>query len=37
MALSGTSRDETDRFLSENFTLEDREALLDEVYGRVSA
>ena len=36
MALNGTSRDETARYLAENFELEDPEALLDEVYARVS-
>ena len=36
MALNGSSRDETARYLSENFELEDPEALLDEVYARVS-
>ena len=35
MALNGTSREETDRYLAENFELHDREALLDEVYARV--
>ena len=35
MALNGTPRDETDRYLSENFELADREGLLDEVYARV--
>jgi DivIVA domain-containing protein len=35
MALNGTPRDETDRYLAENFQLEDREKLLDEVYARV--
>ena len=35
MALSGTPRDETDRYLAENFKLDDRAALLDEVYARV--
>jgi DivIVA domain-containing protein len=35
MALNGTPRDETDRYLAENFELEDREKLLDEVYARV--
>jgi DivIVA domain-containing protein len=35
MALNGTPRDETDRYLSENFELDDREKLLDEVYARV--
>ena len=37
MALNGTPRDETDRYLSENFELVDREALLDEVYARVGS
>jgi hypothetical protein len=32
MALDGASRDEVDRYLSENFALSDRSALLDEVY-----
>jgi hypothetical protein len=36
MALGGSSRDETARYLAENFELEDAEALLDEVYARVS-
>ena len=36
MALNGSSRDETARYLAENFELEDPEALLDEVYARVS-
>ena len=35
MALNGTPRDETDRYLADNFELEDREKLLDEVYARV--
>ena len=35
MALNGTSREETDRYLAEHFELDDREALLDEVYARV--
>jgi vacuolar-type H+-ATPase subunit H len=35
MALNGQSRDETDRYLAENFDLLDREALLDEVYATV--
>jgi DivIVA domain-containing protein len=35
MALNGTPRDETDRYLSENFELVDRGGLLDEVYARV--
>ena len=32
MALSGTSREETDRYLAANYDLPDRGALLDEVY-----
>jgi cell division septum initiation protein DivIVA len=35
MALSGTPREETDRYLAENFELGDRTALLDEVYATV--
>jgi DivIVA domain-containing protein len=35
MALNGQSRDETDRYLTENFELPDREVLLDEVYATV--
>jgi DivIVA domain-containing protein len=35
MALNGTPRDETDRYLAENFQLDDRGKLLDEVYARV--
>ena len=34
MALSGTPREETARYLSENFDLEDQDELLDEVYAR---
>jgi DivIVA domain-containing protein len=37
MALNGTSREETDRYLSENFELNDRGQLLDEVYSSVDA
>ena len=37
MALNGTPRDETDRYLSENFELNDRDQLLDEVYSSVDA
>jgi hypothetical protein len=36
MALTGSSREETARYLSENFQLDDPDALLDEVYARVS-
>ncbi len=35
MALSGTPREETDRYLAENFELLDRARLLDEVYESV--
>lgn len=35
MALNGTPRDETDRYLAENFDLSDRNGLLDEVYASV--
>ena len=35
MALNGTPREETDRYLQENFELADRDQLLDEVYGNV--
>ena len=35
MALNGSPRDETARYLAENFELEDPDALLDEVYARV--
>jgi hypothetical protein len=37
MALGGSSRKETAHYLSENFQLDDPEALLDEVYARVSS
>ena len=36
MALNGTPREETDRYLAENFELEDRQLLLDEVYASVA-
>ena len=35
MALNGTPREETDKYLSENFTLRNRAELLDEVYASV--
>jgi hypothetical protein len=35
MALNGTPRDETARYLSDNFQLSDRDGLLDEVYASV--
>ena len=37
MALNGTSREETDRYLADNFDLSDRAALLDEVYATVES
>jgi DivIVA domain-containing protein len=37
MALNGTPRDETDRYLSENFELTERHQLLDEVYSSVES
>ena len=35
MALNGTPRDETARYLSDNFDLADQDEILDEVYTRV--
>jgi DivIVA domain-containing protein len=35
MALSGTPREETARYLAENFELDDTDAMLDDVYSRV--
>ncbi len=35
MALNGTPREETSRYLEENFDLEDQGTILDEVYARV--
>ncbi|GAC1316233.1 MAG: hypothetical protein NVSMB25_01530 [Thermoleophilaceae bacterium] len=35
MALNGTPRDETARYLAQNFELADQDSLLDEVYARV--
>lgn len=35
MALNGQARDETDRYLADNFDLGDRQGLLDEVYATV--
>jgi hypothetical protein len=35
MALNGESREQADRYLSENFQLADRERLLDEVYAAI--
>ena len=37
MALNGTPREETDRYLAENFELSDRRGLLDEVYASVES
>ncbi|MEA2277869.1 MAG: hypothetical protein QOC78_2829 [Solirubrobacteraceae bacterium] len=37
MALSGTPRAETDRYLAEHYAVADREALLDEVYAAAGA
>ena len=37
MALNGTPRNETARYLSENFNLEDQDAVLEEVYSRVGS
>jgi DivIVA domain-containing protein len=37
MALSGTPRDETDRYLAEHYDLSDRAALLDEVYAAAAS
>jgi ABC-type transporter Mla subunit MlaD len=36
MALNGSPREDTARYLAENFQLDDPDALLDEVYARVS-
>ena len=35
MALNGTPREETDRYLAENFEIPNRGQLLDEVYASV--
>jgi hypothetical protein len=35
MALSGESREATDKYLADNYDLDDRAALLDEVYASV--
>jgi DivIVA domain-containing protein len=35
MALNGTPREETARYLADNFQLEDQEAILDDVYSRI--
>ena len=37
MALSGTPREETARYLRENFDLDDQDELLDEVYARAGS
>ncbi len=36
MALNGTPRENTDHYLAQNFDLEDRRQLLDEVYSSVA-
>jgi hypothetical protein len=35
MALNGTPREEVGRYLADNFELDDRDAVLDDVYSRV--
>jgi hypothetical protein len=35
MALDGASRDDVDQYLSENFSLSNRKALLDDVYASI--
>ena len=35
MALNGESREDTDRYLAENFQLADRGKLIDEVYAAI--
>ena len=37
MALSGTPREETARYLRENFDLDDQDALLDDVYAKAGS
>lgn len=37
MALNGDSREETDRYLAENYDVPDREQLLDEVFAAIEA
>jgi DivIVA domain-containing protein len=37
MALNGTSREDTDQYLADNFDLPDRAGLLDEVYATVES
>jgi hypothetical protein len=37
MALNGTPREETDRYLADHFELDDRGQLLDEVYASVES
>lgn len=36
MALNGDSREQTDRYLAENYEIEDRARLLDEVYAAIA-
>jgi hypothetical protein len=35
MALNGESREDTDRYLAQNFELADRAKLVDEVYAAI--
>jgi hypothetical protein len=37
MALNGDSREETDRYIAENYEVEDRAKLLDEVYAAIES
>jgi hypothetical protein len=37
MALNGSPREETERYLEENFEVGDATGLLDDVYARVGA
>ena len=37
MALSGTPREETERYLADNYDLPDRDAILDEVYATLES
>ena len=36
MALDGAPREDTARYLRENFTLDDPDSLLDEVYAKLA-
>ena len=35
MALNGDSREETDRYIAENYQVADRQKLLDEVFAAI--